>query len=201
MTLDCGCGEGYGTAWLKKQGINIIGLDYSQQAVNVTHLQSSKIEVIMGDVNSLPIKPNSFESIISFELIEHLEDSTSYLSNICQTLKATGIFIGSTPIKKENRYKNGKPKNIFHKREYSIDEIKTLLKKYFGSVQLFGQKFPSKIEIIFFSQIYKLGILRDQHTYYPIHEIVTPKDDKCLWIARQPKKKVKEANVVHVVDE
>jgi len=30
-TMDCGCGEGYGTAWLRKQGIETIGLDISRE--------------------------------------------------------------------------------------------------------------------------------------------------------------------------
>jgi cyclopropane fatty-acyl-phospholipid synthase-like methyltransferase len=183
-TLDCGCGEGYGTAWLIKKGVNIIGLDCSRYA-----LLSSKInELILCDLLSIPLCNVSFEAVISFEVIEHLEDGDAFISKIRDILVPQGIFIGSTPIRKPRKYKNGKPKNPYHKKEYYIKEIDDLLKKHFETVVLYGQTFPSKVKSIFLSQLHKLKLLRKQRIFYPIHSCVTPKDEKCLWIAMKPKK-------------
>lgn len=184
-TLDCGCGEGYGTAWLLGQGINIIGLDCSRQAL----LSSQRKNLILGDILSMPFYANSFEAVVSFEVIEHLEDGDSYISKICNILIPDGIFIGSTPIRKPKRYQNGKPKNPFHKKEYYIEEINGLLKRHFRKVKLYGQIFPRKFEIILLSQLYKLKILRNQQNFYPIHAGVNYKDEKCLWMAEGPMKK------------
>jgi len=183
-TLDCGCGEGYGTAWLRKQGINIVGLDCSRQAL----LSSKRNELILGDILSMPFCTNSFEVVISFEVIEHLEDTDVYLSKIRDILVVDGIFIGSTPIRKPKKYQNGKPKNPFHKREYYIKEINGLLKRHFRKVKLFGQIFPRKFESILLSQLHKLKILRNQQNFYSIHVGVNYNDEKCLWIAEGSKK-------------
>lgn len=111
-TLDCGCGEGYGTAWLRDHGIDIVGLDCSRQAL----LSSKMKDLFLADILSIPVTGNSFDAIISFEVIEHLEDGNNYLSDICNILSPAGVFIGSTPIRKPRKYKNEHPKNPYHKR-------------------------------------------------------------------------------------
>lgn len=183
-TLDCGCGEGYGTAWLLGQGIDIVGLDCSRQAL----LSSKSKELVLANILSIPFCPNSFEAVLSFEVIEHVEDGSSYFSKICDILVPDGIFIGSTPIRKPKKYHNGRPKNPYHKKEYYINEIYDLLKQHFETLTLYGQAFPSTIESIFLSQLHRLKLLRNQQMFYPIHSRVTPKDEKCLWIAVGPKK-------------
>lgn len=183
-TLDCGCGEGYGAAWLRKQGIDIIGLDCSREAL----YRTKRNGLILSNILSMPFCTNSFEAVISFEVIEHLEDGDVYLSKIRYILVPDGIFIGSTPIRKPKKYQNGSPKNPCHKKEYYIEEINNLLKKHFEKVVLYGQTFPSKVESMFLSQLSKVKLLRRQKVFYPIHNCVTPKDEKCLWIAMKPKK-------------
>ena len=135
-------------------GIDIIGLDCSRQAL----LSSERNEFILADILSIPFYSNSFEAIISFEVIEHIEDGEGYLSKISDILVPNGIFIGSTPIRKPKKYQDGKPKNPYHQKEYYITEISSLLKKHFKNVMLFGQTFPSTVGIIFLSQLNKLKL-------------------------------------------
>ena len=188
VTLDAGCGEGYGTSWLRTNGINVLGVDCSRTAFK----SSEKKGVIRGDILFMPFHSCKFDAIISFEVIEHLKDGNMYLSQVSNLLKPHGIFLGSTPIRKKEKYLNDRPKNPFHKREYYIDEIKDLLEKHFEKVQIFGQIFPSKIKVIFLSQMNRLKIYRDQHKFYPIHMGISPTDEKCLWIAKDPRKYTRE---------
>lgn len=183
-TLDASCGEGYGTSWLRKNGIDVLGIDRSRMAFK----SSEKREFLLGDVLFMPFRSCTFDAIISFEVIEHLEDGNTYLSQISNLLKSHGIFLGSTPIRKKEKYLDGRPKNPFHKREYYIDEIKDLLEKYFEKVRIFRQIFPSKIKVFFLSQMHRLGIYRDQHKSYPILNGISPADEKCLWTAKEPRK-------------
>ena len=185
-TLDCGCGEGYGTDWLNKMGVDIIGIDCSPKAIKRTRPPSSREKkFVLGEITRIPFRPNSFDTIISFEVIEHLENGTAYVSQICRLLKDNGIFIGSTPIRKQKRYKNGKPKNPFHKKEYYLEEIKDLLEKHFEEVDFMAQRFPPKIVVPVLAQLHKLKVLRNQVAFYPLCDEVNPKDEKCLFIAHK----------------
>lgn len=183
-TLDCGCGEAYGTRWLNDKDINIVGLDNSINAIkSAIDKTSSWNNLIIGDVQFMPFRTESFEAVVSFEVLEHLENGRLFLDEIIKILRSNGIFIGSTPIRKPKRYKNNRPRNPFHKREYNIKEINYLLKSNFKEVKLYGQKFPNNLIGIFLSQIYKMKMLQNQYGFYSIRENVTNNDEKCLWEA------------------
>ncbi len=67
--LDIGCGDGRLTNKLAKVYPKVVGVDISEQA-----LQYIKTEKIKTSVDALPFGDNSFDLILSTELIEHLSD-------------------------------------------------------------------------------------------------------------------------------
>lgn len=182
-TLDCGCGVGYGTSWLRKNDVDIIGIDCSRNAI----LDYNRNNMFVADSLHLPFSSNSFDAVISFEVIEHLDDVNSFLCNVCDVLRPEGLFIGSTPIRKPRKYKNGKPINPYHKKEYYVSELLTILNEYFEIINLYGQCFPSRLGKVLLTQLHKFSILRNQTYFFPIHNEVTLKDEKCIWIASKPK--------------
>jgi ubiquinone/menaquinone biosynthesis C-methylase UbiE/uncharacterized protein YbaR (Trm112 family) len=52
---------------------------------------------VMGDVYHLPFRENSFAAIISAEVIEHVPNIQSYLTNLIRVVKPGGRIILSTP--------------------------------------------------------------------------------------------------------
>ena len=72
LILDLGCGTGFSSEVLIENGFNVIGIDLlpdmliklREKKKNYLNLQKN-LELIMADINFLPIKPNSIDHIIS----------------------------------------------------------------------------------------------------------------------------------------
>lgn len=71
-----------------------------------------------------------FDTIVSTEFVEHIE--RDQLEPLLEQIKPrlTGKFIGSTPNKKVPTT------NPYHLYEYTLEELRDILEKYFGSVHV-----------------------------------------------------------------
>jgi len=143
LVLDVACGTGYGTRYLLSRGAKrVIGIDISANAVNYAqrHYGSSeRLNFIRADATSLPFPDNYFDSIVSFETIEHLVGQNKFLAECKRVLKSDSLFIGSTPNKRISSPDSEKPVNPFHVRELYPEEFRHLLYEYFTDVTLYGQ--------------------------------------------------------------
>jgi len=83
----------------------------------------------------LALPSDFFEMIISFEAIEHLEDANQYLQEVGRALREKGVFILSTP----NRLQSPSVRNPFHKREYTLRELRQVVAYHFDGVTIYGQ--------------------------------------------------------------
>jgi SAM-dependent methyltransferase len=128
--LDLGCGSGYGTAELADSLPRIVGLDRipPDQAS-----QRTNIDWVRADLRGNPLVSDSFDLIISFQVIEHLEDPKIYLESIARLLAPGGTAMITTP----NLLTSDKI-NPFHVHEYEGDELRETLSPYFGSVEMQG---------------------------------------------------------------
>ncbi len=70
IILDAGCGTGINAKYLEKYG-KVIGMDISTDAVDFCKKRGAKI--LLGSVNSLPFKSNSFSIITCFEVFNHIK--------------------------------------------------------------------------------------------------------------------------------
>src|SRR5271169_5678180 len=72
--LDAGCGSGYGTAELAGAA-TVVAMDISAEAV--AHARSafarSGVHFLQGACESLPFADASFDLLVAFEVIEHIE--------------------------------------------------------------------------------------------------------------------------------
>lgn len=59
--------------------------------------QESK-NIIKADITDLPFEDNSFDAVISFEVLEYLSDIEKALEEIAKVLKRKGLFIFSVPF-------------------------------------------------------------------------------------------------------
>jgi cyclopropane fatty-acyl-phospholipid synthase-like methyltransferase len=92
--LDAPCG---GTAALtralREQGFDAIGADVDVEAS--THLGAAFEKVDLD--TTFPWPDETFDTVISTEGIEHLENHFSFLREVCRTLKRGGVLILTTP--------------------------------------------------------------------------------------------------------
>lgn len=142
--LDTGCGCGYGTYDLIQKGAkSVVGIDVSDTAVEYckTHCQARNLTFRVMDCTELSFRNDSFDVVVSFELIEHLKNPEGFLGEVKRILKNDGVFIISTPnIKDKSPLKSG-----FHFREYDAETLRYLLKEHFSEVTLYGQRYSSLV--------------------------------------------------------
>ncbi len=135
--LDAGCGEGYGSCLLAEAGSAVTGIDISEEAVRHAgekYVRENLLYRVM-DANAMVFPDNSFDVVVSFQVIEHLHDAGKFLEEIRRVLKKDGRAIISTPNK---ALREDYPLGQYHARDYRHDEFMDLLDAHFGKVEYFG---------------------------------------------------------------
>lgn len=144
VVLDFGCGSGYGAHHLSSHVAKIVGVDVDQAAVDyaVSRYQAPNLSydcVSPADVEPLPFDDATFDTVISFQVIEHVGDTDSYLSEIFRVLKPGGVFICTTPDRSTRLLPGQKPWNMWHLKEYSQEQFHELLVPHFADTKVFQQ--------------------------------------------------------------
>ena len=139
--LDYGCGSGYGTHHMASYCASIAGVDIADDAIEYAqaHYQAPNLtykRIEPADRAPLPFADASFDTVLSFQVIEHVSDTNPYLSEIRRVLKPGGVFICATPDRTTRLLPGQKPWNMWHVREYDAAGLKSILAKYFRNVTL-----------------------------------------------------------------
>lgn len=156
--LEIGCGEGYGSFYLASLAKKLIAIDYDKAIIDYakSKYQRDNLDFLAIDARGLKPLNDKFDVVCSFQLIEHIQDVKSLLENIENLLKDTGIFICSTPNKKDASPRSNSPLNKFHFKEYLWGEFKALLEAHFKRVDIFGLKRSAKLN--FYRRLKKIGL-------------------------------------------
>lgn len=115
--LDVGCGTGYGSFIMSDIAQSVIALDDSKEAIQVglNHYAKQNISFVCADFLEYPI-PVGIEVVVSFENIEHIENTDAYFAKL-KAINPQAIILScphiTTPI-------GG---NQFHYRHYGMDEL------------------------------------------------------------------------------
>jgi len=146
--LDVACGLGYGTAELAKVAASVQAIDISPEAIEEARRRyaAPNIQFTAAPAQCIPFPDASFDLIVAFEVIEHLEDWPSLLAETRRLLAPGGQLIISTPNKSfyaETRRLAGP--NPFHVHEFDFTEFRDALTQYFSAVTLFLQNHVAAI--------------------------------------------------------
>ena len=140
--LDLASGEGYGANILAEHASNVCGVDIAEDAVRHASEKYARpnLRFLRGSVTRVPISENqSFDVIVCFEALEHIEQHDELLQEIRRLLKPGGLCLVSTP-NKETYSQGMEAPNPFHVHELTFGEFNALLTRYFPSVSYFGQR-------------------------------------------------------------
>ncbi len=137
--LDAGCGTGYGSAELAQTALQVTGFDIAPDAVEYARATYPlpNLHFTAASCTATPFLPNSFELVVAFEVIEHLQDFRAFLKECARVVTPQGLFIVSSPNKSyyaESRAKTGP--NPFHEHEFEAEEFVTELSGVFSNVRL-----------------------------------------------------------------
>jgi 2-polyprenyl-3-methyl-5-hydroxy-6-metoxy-1,4-benzoquinol methylase len=139
--LEAGCENGYGASYLMSKGANkVVAGDIAKEAIEYAkaHYQKDGLHFLVLDAQQLPFLDTSFDVIVSFEVIEHLQKYEDFLNECQRLLKDGGTFVCSTPNKAIVSPNSDKLWYYQHVKEFYPDEFHTLLANYFKDVVIYG---------------------------------------------------------------
>lgn len=99
--LDVGAGTGRTSVVLAKMGAEVTALDVSEEMLKELKNKNSKIEIVVGDAESLPFPDKSFDAVVAAFLIVHLKDPTRFFDEAYRVLKDGGILLVTNINQKE----------------------------------------------------------------------------------------------------
>ena len=138
--LDAGCGAGYGSAELAQAAESVIGVDIAAEAIEFAqaNYRQPNLRFEQASCSALPFAGASFDLVVAFEVIEHLEDWRGFLQEACRVLAPAGQLIVSTPNKLYYTASRGiHGANPFHVHEFDFEEFHAELKAVFPYVSMF----------------------------------------------------------------
>jgi SAM-dependent methyltransferase len=140
--LDCACGEGYGSALLSDGAAEVVGVDIDDASVAHARERYGKrdnLSYARADATALDFPDASFDVVVCFETLEHVEKQAELIAGFARVLTDEGLLIVSSPDKHQYSEVAGF-RNEFHVRELYRDELLDLLKPRFPVLRLYGQK-------------------------------------------------------------
>lgn len=141
--MDAGCGEGYGAAMLSERASRVTGVELVPDVV--AHARAAypaerhpTVEFVEADLCRLPLPDGSFDSVVSFQVIEHLPDIGGYLDEIHRVLRPGGEFLCATPNRLTFTPDSATPVNPFHVKEFTAGELAECLGSRFRVKAVLG---------------------------------------------------------------
>ena len=154
--LDAACGTGYGTSLIQSIARSVVGFDIDQDTIDFAkQIYESFDERLIFKVSDFETADLSFsgcpafyDTIVSFETIEHLSNPGFFLRNVKDRLVPGGKFVFSIPRMSFVQ---------FHKQVYDLKQAQNLIRSHFKKCDWYGQTGQNIGEIDEYSQFF-IGI-------------------------------------------
>jgi 2-polyprenyl-3-methyl-5-hydroxy-6-metoxy-1,4-benzoquinol methylase len=131
--LEVGCGEGRGISRLIDQSKSFTALDKIDEALQKLRIQYPQASFISGNFPPFAVSSNAFDTLVSFQVIEHIQDDAAFLKEIYRVLRPGGMALLTTPNRPLSL-----TRNPWHEREYTGNELLTLAKTIFSQATMRG---------------------------------------------------------------
>jgi SAM-dependent methyltransferase len=151
--LELGCNKGFGTVIYADHAASVKAVDTSSGVIEKARKLNAhaNVEYICLDSWTLPFADDSFDLVVLFQVIEHiaLDKLDIFLNEIKRVSSKDGQVFISTPNRNIRLLPFQKPRNKFHTKEYTAQDLDGLLSRYFLEVRvegLFGEEALNEIE-------------------------------------------------------
>ena len=128
--LEIGTGSGYGVEIIAPKATRYISIDKELPA-QINQLEN--VEYYDMEVPPIGFENCSFDAVVSFQVIEHIEEDIDFVHEVARVLRPNGKFVVSTPNAPMSL-----TRNPWHVREYNADELRNLLECHFSKVEAYG---------------------------------------------------------------
>lgn len=142
--LDIACGTGYGAHMVakerKREITEIVAVDNDEETVAYANREyhHQKIAFVQGNAldPELPQRLGAFDTILSFETVEHVADDQRFMDNLFDMLKPGGTLVLSSPFGRGRGMPTSEP---FHVHQLTPLEFEALFHR-FSSVEMYYQR-------------------------------------------------------------
>jgi SAM-dependent methyltransferase len=141
--LDAGCGVGYGSRILASVASEVVGIDYSQSAIERARAEhggaAPALQFDVRDLHDVPYPGAPYDVVVCFEVLEHLAPGFDALRALATSLTKDGVALVSTPNDLTWRHLEAAryPHHInMRTPDQFVDEARTA----FRDVELFGMR-------------------------------------------------------------
>lgn len=132
--LEIGCGEGRGISLLSSCCRRYVALDKITETIEHLSCIYKNVEFINATIPPMDeIADNSFDTVVSFQVIEHIKDDRRFLEEIHRVLKPGGKAMITTP-----NIEKTLSRNPWHIREYTAQGLEDLASGIFSDVIMKG---------------------------------------------------------------
>lgn len=132
--LDAGCGEGYGAAMLAAVASRVLALDQAEAvAIAAARHRVPHLEFRAFDLTTVARLGETFELVVSFQVIEHLPDPEGFLRGLAACTAPGGTLVVTTP----NRLMSVS-ENPYHLREWTAPELRALASPVLPGAEVLG---------------------------------------------------------------
>lgn len=128
--LDLGIGTGLASIYFSKIGLNVYGLDISEDMLNLCREKSFAEELKLHNLSTdkIPYNDNFFNHIICSGVFHFLGDLKNVFSDVARVIKKGGIFAFTiSPSEEENEYSKQMTSWGVPIYKHSLNYIKKLL--------------------------------------------------------------------------
>lgn len=127
VVLEAGCGEGYGADLLAEVASRVVALDYEPRTTAHVRARYPRLDVLRGNLATLPITSAAIDVVANFQVLEHLWDQAGFLADCFRVLRPGGTLLLTTPNRITFSPGLDRPINPYHTRELNPDELAELL--------------------------------------------------------------------------
>ena len=121
--LEIGTGTGYGIDIIAPRCRRFVTMDKTRSEELAA--MPENVEFVQATVPPLPFADESFDYVVSFQVIEHIKCDKEFVREVRRVLKKGGKFIVSTPNRPMSL-----TRNPWHVREYNAEQFGALLSSF-----------------------------------------------------------------------
>jgi SAM-dependent methyltransferase len=132
--LELGCGEGRGIDIILKKSKSFTAIDKISEVTERLSIKYPEEKFISSSFPPLiNIEDNSFDTIVTFQVIEHINNDNLFVEEIYRILRPGGKALISTP-----NIEMTLTRNPWHIREYTSRQLQDLTAKFFSKITMKG---------------------------------------------------------------
>jgi 2-polyprenyl-3-methyl-5-hydroxy-6-metoxy-1,4-benzoquinol methylase len=141
--LDYGCGTGYGANMLAETANSVVGIDKTEDVIQHAKVNYEQTNLTFertkpAEESSLSFGEDTFDLVVSSQVIEHVLDVDAFFSEIRRVLRPGGRVVIATPNRATRLFWFQQPWNRHHVTEFSQDGLQQAMTQHYSKVEVLG---------------------------------------------------------------